>query len=71
MSRPTVWVCPACGKVGATRETVGDTTCEFHAVEVYVDSLVRSINGLVAATAVPRVLIGNIHLTEIKGVVSV
>lgn len=54
--RKTIWLCGACGKTGKTRMTVGDESCYLNAVEVYVDSIKRNLNGRIKyAKAVARV----------------
>jgi hypothetical protein len=55
VSRPTCWVCAACGKVGASRETIGDESCFLYGVEVYADTLKCHPDGRVyQASAVVR-----------------
>ncbi len=48
----TVWVCPACGKSGPTRGTVGDESCRMWAVECWPSSLVFDGWRVTAAVAV-------------------
>lgn len=49
----TIWLCGACGKTGAARESVGDESCYLNATLVYVESIERDAEGrIVAATAV-------------------
>lgn len=38
--KPTVFVCAACGKIGETRETVGDESCFMNAVECWRSSVI-------------------------------
>jgi hypothetical protein len=53
--RKRVWVCGACGKIGATRDTVGDESCYMWSVECWEDSVLRDLNGNVrGAQAVPK-----------------
>ena len=43
----TVFVCEVCGKIGASRQTIGDESCYSHAVECWRSSVEMGPKGRV------------------------
>jgi hypothetical protein len=51
--RPTIWLCQACGRRGASRGDLyaADSSCGTWAVEVWVDSILEKDGRVVSAEA--------------------